>query len=265
VSSLEDIRRSPAYASCAPIHDGGIITERVLREALTHAREQSYAAGAREGDAEWSRKYDSMKLAAHKYRAKAKVRLGWRSWRGGGVVAAVARCWRRAHPCVALVGCALRAGLGEAAAGHAGEDSEERGGAASATGVLVLASLPRTLMSERATVACVSRPQKTIRDLEDEVQRQRREHREALMGVEGECDRLHREVANAKSQIRSAQEREEELQNQARMRRVGGAVAAASRAASPCLCLLGVLRRAHCADRRGAEGAHFVGASDAVD
>jgi hypothetical protein len=27
-----------------------------------------------EGDAEWVKKYDSMKLAAHKYRAKAKVR-----------------------------------------------------------------------------------------------------------------------------------------------------------------------------------------------
>ena len=72
--SLEEIKLSDAYRSTQALHDGGIVVERVFRQAMDTARKQGWDQGVQEGDAEWVKKYDSMKLAAHKYRAKAKVR-----------------------------------------------------------------------------------------------------------------------------------------------------------------------------------------------
>jgi hypothetical protein len=56
--------------------------------------------------------------------------------------------------------------------------------------------------------------QKTVRDLEDEVQRLRRENRDALSSLQDEYDRVYRDGAGVKQQLRASQEREEELQNQ---------------------------------------------------
>ena len=54
-------------------HGGGIVVERVFRDAIDDARKAGWDQGVQDGDAEWVKKYDNMKLAAHKYRAKAKV------------------------------------------------------------------------------------------------------------------------------------------------------------------------------------------------
>ena len=59
--------------------------------------------------------------------------------------------------------------------------------------------------------------QKTVRDLEDEIQRLRREHRDATSVLQDDFDRLYKEGVSVKQQLRAAQEREEELQNQVRV------------------------------------------------
>ncbi len=49
------------------------MVERVFREEIARAREAALADGRAEGEEEWNRKFDNMKVAAYKYRAKAKV------------------------------------------------------------------------------------------------------------------------------------------------------------------------------------------------
>jgi hypothetical protein len=56
--------------------------------------------------------------------------------------------------------------------------------------------------------------QKAVRDLEEEMQRLRREHRDAQSSLQDEYDRVYRDGVSVKQQLRAAQEREEELQNQ---------------------------------------------------
>ncbi len=56
--------------------------------------------------------------------------------------------------------------------------------------------------------------QKAVRDLEEEMQRLRREHRDAQSSLQDEYDRVYKDGVSVKQQLRAAQEREEELQNQ---------------------------------------------------
>ena len=71
--SLEEIKMSDVYKASRTAHGGGIVVERVFRDAIDDARKAGWDQGVQDGDAEWVKKYDNMKLAAHKYRAKAKV------------------------------------------------------------------------------------------------------------------------------------------------------------------------------------------------
>ena len=66
------------------------------------------------------------------------------------------------------------------------------------------------------TRVAVSVAQKRIRELEDDIQKQGQGYRETIARLEGEALQDQREIATAKQQIRRAQEREEELQNQVR-------------------------------------------------